>query len=231
MLKSYFKKLWHQAAYENNQNLARLLEKNPKARVLDLGCDDGQLVKERITKFVGTTDIWGVDIDKKTLEKAKRRGIRTFCQDLNKPLSFENDFFDVVQANQVVEHLWDTDTFLAEVYRVLKPQGYFLVSTENLSSWHNLVALLLGFQAPSQDISSKFRAGNPLSLCQKRPRPWTAHQRVFTLYGLRKLLEAYGFKVERGLAAGYYPFPRLLAKVLAKLDPTHTAFIALKARK
>lgn len=232
MFKAYLKKLWHEAAWENNQNLARLLERNLQARVLDLGCDDGKLVKERIQKHVGSGDIWGVDIDKKALKKAKARGIKTFCLDLNKtPLPFKDNFFDVIQANQVIEHLWDTDTFLAEVFRVLKRGGYFLVSTENLSSWHNLLALFLGFQAPSQDISSKFRTGNPFSLCQERPRPWTSHQRVFTLYGLKKLLEVYGFKVEKAMVAGYYPLPGLLAKILARLDSTHAAFICLKARK
>lgn len=231
MLRSYLKKLWHQAAEENNRNLARLLESSPRARVLDLGCDDGRLVKERIGKFVGTSDVWGVDVDKGVLEKAEKRGIKTFCQDLNEPLPFEDNLFDVVQANQVIEHLWNTDIFVSEAYRVLKPGGYFLVSTENLSSWHNLFSLLLGFQAPSQDISSKFRAGNPFSLCQERPRVWTAHQRVFTLFGLRKLLGIFGFKVEGSLSAGYYPFPKFLAGVLARLDPTHAAFICLKARK
>lgn len=232
LFKVYLKKLWHQAAEENNKNLTRLLEKNPKAQVLDLGCDDGELVKKRIKKFVGSADIWGVDIDKKVLEKAKKRGIKTFRLDLNnQKLPFESNFFDVVEANQIIEHLWDTDTFLAETYRVLKPGSYFLISTENLSSWHNLFSLLLGFQAPSQDISSKFRPGNPFSLCQERPRPWTAHQRVFTLFGLRKLLEGYKFKVEEIVAAGYYPLPSFLANFLVKIDPTHAAFICLKARK
>lgn len=232
ILNAYLKQLWHQAAEENNANLARLLERNPQARVLDLGCDDGILVKERINKFVGSKDIWGVDIDQKVLAKAKKLGLKTSCLDLNsQKLPFKNNFFDVVEANQVIEHLWDTDTFLEEIYRVLKPGGYLVISTENLSSWHNLFALILGFQAPSQDVSSKLRVGNPFSLCQDRPRPWTAHQRVFTLRGLKRMFEVYNFQVEKIVGAGYYPFPSILAKLLTKIDPFHTAFISLKARK
>lgn len=231
-LKAYLKQLWHQAAAENNANLAKLLEKNPQARILDLGCDDGILVKERIDKFVGTKDIWGVDIDQEVLGKAKKLGLKTSCLDLNnKKLPFKSNFFDVVEANQVIEHLWNTDIFLEEIHRVLKPGGYLVISTENLSSWHNLFSLLLGFQAPSQDVSSKFRPGNPFSLCQDRPRPWTAHQRVFTLRGLREMLEIYDLEVEKTLGAGYYPFPNSVAKILSGLDPFHAAFISVKARK
>lgn len=232
ILSGYLKQLWHQAAEENNANLGKLLERNPRARVLDLGCDDGELVKERIEKFVGSQDIWGVDIDQKVLNKAQKRGIKVSCRDLNnQKLPFKNNFFDVVEANQVIEHLWNTDIFLEEIYRVLKHGGYLLISTENLSSWHNLFSLLLGFQAPSQDISSKFRVGNPFSLCQDRPRPWTAHQRVFTTEGLKQLLKAYKFKIEKVMSSGYYPFPTFLATMLTKIDPSHAAFICIKARK
>lgn len=232
ILSSYFKQLWHQAAAENNANLAKLLEENPQARILDLGCDDGILVKERIEKFVGSKDIWGVDIDQRVLDKAKKLGLKTFCLDLNnKKLPFKSSFFDVVEANQVIEHLWDTDTFVEEIQRVLKPGGYLVISTENLSSWHNLFSLFLGYQAPSQDVSSKFRPGNPFSLCQDRPRPWTAHQRVFTLRGLKEMLEIYDLEVEKTLGAGYYPFPNFVAKILAGFDPFHAAFISVKARK
>ena len=63
IFKNYFSKLWHQAASRNNQKLALFLEKNPQAKVLDLGCDDGKLVKKRIGKYVGSSQIWGVDID------------------------------------------------------------------------------------------------------------------------------------------------------------------------
>ena len=231
-LLDYFTSLWHQAASENNLNLARLMERNPKARVLDLGCDDGRLVSQRIKRFVGSANIWGVDVDPKALRQARKLGLKTYCQDLNnRRLPFEDNFFDLVEANQVIEHLWDTDTVLSEIYRVLSPGGYLLISTENLSSWHNIFSLLLGFQAPSQDISSKFRIGNPFSLCQGRPRLWTAHQRIFTLRGLAQLIKQYKFKLEKTAVSGYYPFPSLPATILARLDSYHAAFICLKARK
>lgn len=232
IISRYLKNLWHEAAETNNDHLAVFLEPNPEAVFLDLGCDDGELLIKRVEKTVGTKEIWGVDIDQTVLKEAKKRGIKTFRLDLNtQTFPFKDNFFDIIQANQVIEHLWNTDQFLAEIYRVLKPGGYLVISTENLSSWHNLFSLVLGFQAPSQDISSRFRIGNPFSLCQIRPRLWTAHQRVFTLSGLKSLLVKYNFKIEQVRGAGYYPFPSFLAKILTTLDPFHSAFISVKARK
>lgn len=231
-MKNYFINLWHSAALQNNAILGNFMEYNPRAKVLDLGCDNGILVKSRVAKYIKSKNIWGVDIDRTILTRAKRLGLKTYFLDLNMAkFPFKKDFFDVIQLNQVIEHLWDTDTIMEEIYRIIKPDGYLIISTENLSSWHNLFSLIFGYQAPSQDISNKYRVANPFSLCQIRPRTTTSHQRIFTLRGLVKFCRAHGFKVEKKAAAGYYPFPSFLAKILCGFDPYHGAFICIKARK
>lgn len=47
------------------------------------------------------------------------------------PLPFEADTFDIVCSLAVIEHLENTDHFLREAYRVLKPGGVFYISTPN----------------------------------------------------------------------------------------------------
>lgn len=66
--------------------------------------------------------------------------------DLDAPLPFEDGAFDLVVSNQVLEHLVDTDLFVSEIRRLLRPGGVAVVSTENLASWHNVAALVLGWQ-------------------------------------------------------------------------------------
>ena len=229
MLKNYLTRLWHQAAERNNQLFESFLEPDNQARVLDLGVDSGIKCKERVERVIKTNQVYGVDLDDKCLESCKRLGIKPVKHNLNEKFPFKSRFFDCVTANQIIEHLDNTDLFLEECYRVLKPGGYMVIATENMSSWHNIGALVWGYQAFSQDISDKLRPGNPLTLSLTNKAP--AHRRIFTAYGLKKLLEYYKFKVEAVAGAGYYPFPRLIARMLADLDKVHTAFIIIKVRK
>ena len=46
-------------------------------------------------------------------------------------MPFEDGSFDVVTANEMIEHIEDHDAFIEEVKRVLQPGGMFLVSTPN----------------------------------------------------------------------------------------------------
>lgn len=231
MLKDLFIRLWKDAYTINKQNILNLADKNPNAKILDLGCDDGVWTIQLVEK-IGSRQIFGLDLVEEQLVKASQKGILVQKGDLNKPLLYEDNLFDVVHTDQVIEHLFDVDTFISEIYRILKPGGYALISTENLSAWHNLFALLLGFQAFSQHISTRYHIGNPLSphTGESQRDNWT-HVKIFTYFGFKALLEAYSFKVETILGAGYYPFWGILSRFFSRIDACHTHYITIKARK
>jgi len=105
----------------------------------------------------------GVDGQKDRLAAARKRGIKTKQFDIEKKWPLSSNSFDVVVSNQVIEHLVGTDHFITEIKRVLKPGGYTVISTENLSSWHNIFALVLGYQDFSHHLIKKAHVGNPLS--------------------------------------------------------------------
>ena len=218
------------AAYElNGRNILRCAEKNRNAGLLDLGCYDGKWAR-RIASKIGTKDIFGLEIIEEKAKEATKAGVKVTLGDLNEKLSFEQKF-DVIHANQVIEHLKDTDLFVSEIHRLLKPGGYTIISTENLSSWHNVFSLVLGYTPFSLvNCTSKTSAiGNPLAPQKGNGLEFNSlqHHRVFTLRGLKELLEIYGFKIEKALGAGYYPFGNLFCGI----DPVHSAFITVKARK
>jgi SAM-dependent methyltransferase len=53
---------------------------------------------------------------------------------MNKTLPYGESFFDVVVCGDGIAHLKRPFDFVAEVHRVLKPGGVFLLSTPNLSN-------------------------------------------------------------------------------------------------
>lgn len=231
MIKNLGIYLWQQSMQQNKKNILNLMEKNSKAKFLDLGCDDGNWTLS-IAKKMDTKDVFGVDYIDKALKKAKAKKITVKKADLNGKLPFNSNFFDIIHANQVIEHLYDTDIFAKEIYRVLKPGGYAVISTENLSAWFNILALTLGFRAFSQDLSSLYQVGNPLSPynSQEHREGWT-HLRIFTYFGIKDFFKTHGFKIEKILTAGYYPLPYPIERIFSKIDPIHGHFITIKIRK
>ena len=64
--------------------------------------------------------------------------------DLEQPFKIKSASVDLVIALEIIEHLFDTDHFLSEINRVLKPGGYLILSTPNLASLTNRLKLLFG---------------------------------------------------------------------------------------
>ncbi len=215
----------------NLDNIVSLFDRRPGHVLLDVGCDDGER-SLLFARAIGTVEIHGVEIVAERAAEAEQRGIVVSRADLNARLPYDDASFDVVVSNQVIEHLADTDMFVAEIARVLRPGGYAVTSTENLASWHNIGALILGWQPFSLTNVSRVRQGlgNPLAIHRQEEgltlETWQ-HLRVFGYRGLRELFEVHGLAVEDVRGAGYYPLPGKLAR----LDPRHAAFLAVKARK
>jgi len=202
------------------------LEENPEARLLDLGCRDGQFTMKMANK-IGTRYVYGVDLSEEELEKAGDNGVGGIVGDLDKRFPIGDEAFDVVCASQIIEHLSNTDGFLKEIYRVLKPGGYLVISTPNLASYHNVAYLLMGRQPPVAMVSDEMGEG----WGRKNHNAGPAHRRLFTFPSFAKLLKYHGFKVERIVGSCYYPFPASLARFMCLLDKGHSACINIKARK
>ncbi|MBF0314083.1 MAG: class I SAM-dependent methyltransferase [Oligoflexia bacterium] len=222
-------------AYEKNiYNIYSLLEKSSPQNILDIGCDDGALTLA-VGERAGVKNLYGIECIPHRAAIARERGIEikevTLKSGIKMP--YEDNFFDLVLSNQVIEHVGDVDHFMEEIYRVLAPNGHAIISTENLSSWHNIAALVLGYMPFSlTNITNKTAAlGNPLDFNHGKSFCWEGtswqHIRVFTLKGLQHLFSLHGFKVESVKASGYYP----LGNWVSRFDRAHSAFITFKIKK
>jgi len=230
VIKRLFHGMFESAMHLNKENILGLLDPNPTALLLDLGCDDGQWTAE-LARQIGTCRIYGIDIVEDRLAQARGKGIIGLRADLNGSLPMEDSSVDIAHANQVIEHIADLDRFLSEIHRILKVGGYVVISTENGSSWHNIFAAILGWQMFSLTNVSARRAGigNPLAIHRDKEScldSWT-HKTIFNYRGLREIFETYGFRVVAIKGSGYYPFP----SVVGRWDPRHSHFLTVRAEK
>ncbi len=114
--------------------------------IIELGVGDGSILSE-VAKHVRVRALYGCDINDEALNKASERGVTTVKADLNTDkLPFPDNYFDAVIMEEVIEHLVNPDNALEETYRILKPDGIFILTTPNLAWWINRLILLLGYQ-------------------------------------------------------------------------------------
>lgn len=231
----YFSFLGRDAGTRLHWEILNMLPQKPNALFLDCGCDDGEF-SLKMAETIKTREVFGVDRNRKRAALAEEKGVKkVILADLNRPLPIKSRSFNIITAIETIEHLYNLDCFLRELKRLLKPDGYLIVSTENLAGWHNLLALFLGNQPYTGPYLSRFfPAGHhPLNLYQKEKcrSQMPPHTNVMTAKALIKLLEDYGFKIERVRGAGYYPFFGLLARVFSQFDKNHAAYIIVRAYK
>lgn len=232
MLKTFFTRMYEHAAQLNRANILTLAtQASPNGHLLDLGCDDGTWSME-LARSSKAASIDGVEIVPEAAELAAQRGVRVARLDLNRSLDeLPSNAFDLVHANQVIEHVTNVDTFVSEIYRMLKPGGYAVVSTENGSSWHNVFAAIMGWQIFSlTNVSGKIAGlGNPCAIHrggEAFSATWT-HKTIFNYRGLIEMFEVHGFRDVTVKGAGYFPLPARLGTI----DVRHSAFITVGARK
>ena len=103
------------------------------AAVLDLGCGTGYGTAMLAGKC---TAICGVDISSEAIDYARSRyskqGVHFETIDKiegGSRLHFRDGSFDAVISFQVIEHVADVPSYLAEVVRLLKPGGRFICAT------------------------------------------------------------------------------------------------------
>ena len=217
---------------ENMDVILSMLEQNKNGKILDCGCGNGSFTKE-LAQRVGTGQVYGVEFVEELAQAAEAKGIEVYRANLNEKLPIEDETFDFLCANQIIEHLFETDLFVKEIHRVLKRGGYAIISTPNLASLHSIISLLMGKQPFTAHISNEVILGNSLNPGhgKKHEHRGSIHLRIFTCEALKQLFEYHGFKVEKIVGVGYYPFPIKIARLLSRLDKWHAAYLTMKVRK
>lgn len=95
---------------------------------LDLGCGTGEMMKLILERESGKS-LYGIDLSENMLEVAKNKlGERAaFCLGDAEHLPYSDHTFDVVYCNDSFHHYPAPERVLAEIRRVLKTDGTFLL--------------------------------------------------------------------------------------------------------
>jgi SAM-dependent methyltransferase len=145
-----------------------------KAVVLEAGCGRRSRLREHRDKI---ERLVGVDLDADAGQE--NTAVDEFVvADLSQPLPFEDESFDLVYANFVVEHLDAPGTTFREWRRVLRPGGGLVVLTSNSANPYLATARMLPDRArvfakrigpgvATRDVfPAYYRANNPKTLLE-----------------------------------------------------------------
>jgi SAM-dependent methyltransferase len=173
----------------------------------------------------------GLELADQFIAPARAKGVDVRQSDITKRWPLGDESVDVVHSNQVIEHVVQTDHFMREIRRVLRLDGYAVVSTNNLASWHNIAALLLGWQPLPAHVSDEVVVGNPLALEERRYGDRIhRHVRLFTGRALSALADAHGLELDAATGSGYYPLGARGSRIMARLNPGHAAYLIQRYR-
>jgi 2-polyprenyl-3-methyl-5-hydroxy-6-metoxy-1,4-benzoquinol methylase len=152
----------------------------PGLKVLDLGCNDGNL---SLYMAQAGCEVLGIDLARNAVDTARRSAMHYGVANARfESLDFVTEWkqaglFDFVLCSHVVEHIPDDRLFVERIAYALKPKGTLVLLTPTVySSLYRLSKLLTG------RFSHDDQAG---------------HLRRYTHQGISRLIGAYGFKVRK----------------------------------
>ncbi len=101
--------------------------KDNKGLVLDLGCGDGDYsVRLKELGF----NVTAADLDESRFRHKDKINFQK-C-DITQKLPFCDNYFDFVLLMEVIEHLRNPYAVFPEINRIIKPNGYCILSTPNI---------------------------------------------------------------------------------------------------
>lgn len=179
------------------------LAASSEVHILDIGCGSGRdLLEAKAALADRQVHLYGLDCVASHVEALKTQGITAHRIDIERePFPFPDRLFDVIIANQTIEHVKEIFWIFAECSRVVKRGGYLIVGVPNLAALHNRILLTFGDQ--------------PVAIHVLGP-----HVRGFTKKGLQRFLEAEGiFRIVDFKGSHLYLLPQWLSKFLVRWRP------------
>lgn len=199
-----------------------------KKKVLDVACGVSTFGK------IFSDQLFGIDINREAVRFVKKNGIQAKLGDVEKKWEYPNEYFDIVIASHIIEHVVNPDKFILEARRVLKKGGLLIVVTPNLATWFNRILLLLGIQPFFTEVSTVDKTlGMKFTRKLTSIRSPLGHLRIFTLGSLVDILELHGFNIYKisGVEFVIFPTPLRFIDKFVSYIPSLASTIIVVGRK
>ncbi len=164
--------------------------------VLDVGCEEGQLLEPVAKK----NRVCGIDVNPAATRAVERGYLKALCASAEEKIPFDDASFDLVYSGECIEHVIDTDRYLSEIWRVLRPNGKLLLTTPNVRTIQTIGRMLL-CNLPSP-AAAQYR---------------TAHVRDWTTRLLKEALINNRYRVEWMEGVDFTGYLPMLARPLPSL--------------
>jgi methionine biosynthesis protein MetW len=156
---------------------------HPGARVLSLGCGEGDLLY--YLKRKKDAACTGIEIDEARVARCIERGLTVLQGDINEEVrDYPSDMFDYVILSQTLQQIYEPADLIKSIMRIGRRA---VVSFPNFSHWKNRLQLLLKGIAP---------------VSRQLPYQWhdTPNIRVITIKDFKRYAGEMGFKILKDVA-------------------------------
>lgn len=162
--------------------------------LLGIGCNRGQLLQS-IRNENKKCKLWGIDIEPR-ITSLKIDNCDFHICDIKKT-PFENEQFDTIIALSTLEHVPDLDPAIKEISRILKPNGFVIMSSPTETWFYRFCRFLL-FKTLEKDVYT----------AKSGPRSDADHH-FQNVYVVEKKFLEHGFKQIKQKSLPGFPIPEL----------------------
>ncbi len=165
--------------------------------LVDIGCGVGEFC----SGLESIIDLYiGIDPSDRMLPDVSGYSDRLFIRGAGEHLPLQSGIADIVLIKSVLDQCYDPQQVIAESYRILKDDGWLLMSLSNRAAYYALL----------RNLYSRFRRHKSRHFFQE------SHQFYFDMTDISAILQEEQFEIVRQISMGYFVFPRRLEWLMSE---------------
>lgn len=123
--------------------------------IVEIGCGNGEFASIVMQRYPNS-NYSGLEGFHLSAKEAKKFNIDVVISEFEYHLPILSSNADFVIALEVIEHIARTERLIEEIHRILKPEGYLIISTPNVGHFYFRLKYLFRAEVPCEGIHLRF---------------------------------------------------------------------------